>query len=372
MTLDIIIPHYKESEQVIEPLLTSINFQQGIDFNKINIILVNDGKDVILSDSFLNKFKNLNISYYIRDHAGVSATRNFGITTSKADYIMFCDSDDMFIRLDALWTILLIIKQMSPDIFIPNFIVEFQKNIANVADDTLMLNNSWLSAITYSSIKNTDNIDKLFIDSDKPPFNKFYQTIFLHGKVFKRNFLIDNNIYFPKDLHIAEDKYFLDLCYVCSNATLQFSSPFYLWKYNTNSVTRKAMANAPEMAPDLLFTKELIESAKLELTAFIERNKEQTAALRAFSLIYDFYLLLVGYPYEITENTIYYMQQLNELLYLNFDFFNNLLNKAPKELKYNIIAEVKENHKIQPGLQEDNLKKYSFDEWWKKIENLKK
>ena len=66
------------------------------------------------------------------------------------------------------------------------------------------------------------------------------------------------------------------------------------------------------------------------------------------------------------------MQQLNELLYLNFDFFNNLLNKVPKELKYNIIAEVKENHKIQPGLQEDNLKKCSFEEWWEKIENLKK
>ena len=59
MMLDIIIPHYKESEQVIEPLLTSINFQQGIDFSKINIILVNDGKDVILSDSFLMKLQRI-------------------------------------------------------------------------------------------------------------------------------------------------------------------------------------------------------------------------------------------------------------------------------------------------------------------------
>ena len=48
MLLDIIIPQYSEDEKIINNLLTSINIQKQIDFNDINITIVNDYSDIIL------------------------------------------------------------------------------------------------------------------------------------------------------------------------------------------------------------------------------------------------------------------------------------------------------------------------------------
>ena len=63
MLLDIIVPQYKEKEEDIKPLLDSINNQELVDFNNIKLTIVNDYSDVLLNEDFLNRFKNLNISY---------------------------------------------------------------------------------------------------------------------------------------------------------------------------------------------------------------------------------------------------------------------------------------------------------------------
>ena len=48
--LDIIIPQYSEDDNKIKPLLDSINNQINIDFNDINVTIVNDLSNVLLTD----------------------------------------------------------------------------------------------------------------------------------------------------------------------------------------------------------------------------------------------------------------------------------------------------------------------------------
>ena len=53
MKLQILIPQYKETEDIIKPMLDSIEVQQSINLNDIGVIIVNDGTDVHLDQHSL-------------------------------------------------------------------------------------------------------------------------------------------------------------------------------------------------------------------------------------------------------------------------------------------------------------------------------
>ena len=90
--LQILVPQYKETDEIIKPLLDSIEVQQNVDLiNDIGVIIVNDGTDVHLSQDFLKRY-SFPIEYYFNEHKGVSATRNACLDHATADYVMFCDN----------------------------------------------------------------------------------------------------------------------------------------------------------------------------------------------------------------------------------------------------------------------------------------
>ena len=205
MLLDIIIPQYKETEEKIKPLLDSINNQKDVDFDNIKLTIVNDYSDVILSNDFLNSFPNLDISYIRNDkNTGPGLARQKGIDNTNSDYIMFCDSDDELYDDKALFIITEFISVHEPNYLVTNIAVE--------------------------GINNT-----LIIKKGKKTFP------WMHGKVFKRKFLLDNEIRFSPNVRHLEDSYFTtclvgsinpdEICY------LDFTT--YLWKRNQESLTRK-------------------------------------------------------------------------------------------------------------------------------------
>ena len=61
--LDIIIPQYKEDDQVLDKLLSSINEQRNVDFNEIGIILINDCSNVKISKELIASYPKLRIDY---------------------------------------------------------------------------------------------------------------------------------------------------------------------------------------------------------------------------------------------------------------------------------------------------------------------
>ena len=76
MKLQILIPQYKETDEVVKPLLDSIAIQQNVDLkNEVGVIIANDGSDVLLSDELLGSYP-FDVTYIMAPHQGVSATRN--------------------------------------------------------------------------------------------------------------------------------------------------------------------------------------------------------------------------------------------------------------------------------------------------------
>ena len=63
MKLQILIPQYDETDEVIKPLLDSIEIQQNVNFDDIGVIIVNDGSEIHLTEEFLNHY-SYKIEYY--------------------------------------------------------------------------------------------------------------------------------------------------------------------------------------------------------------------------------------------------------------------------------------------------------------------
>ena len=61
----------------------------------------------------------------------------------------------------------------------------------------------------------------------------------VHGKLFRRQYLINNNIRFPDSMEFSGDMMFLWLAFSLTNSVKWIKKNFYLWKFNQNSVTRK-------------------------------------------------------------------------------------------------------------------------------------
>ena len=65
------------------------------------------------------------------------------------------------------------------------------------------------------------------------------ENTWLHGKIFKHDFLISNNITFHPDLRVHEDTYFLGVSVEYTKKVGFFNNISYIWKWDKNSITRR-------------------------------------------------------------------------------------------------------------------------------------
>lgn len=238
MKLQILVPQYKEDETVLKNLLNSIEVQQGIDLkNDIEVIIVNDGTDVHLSKKFFNKY-SFPITYHKDEHRGIAGTRNALLNYADADYIMFCDSDDMFASSVAIYSFF---------------------NSARQGDFDELVSYFYMESVTPSG-------DYLYGENQKliHPF--------IHGKVFRLQYLRDNNIRFNESVHYHEDVYFSFLAHSCANTIKMLPQYAYLWKYNVGSVTHQPNFSLINYHDSLnvigLVADELVARGKLEDARF--------------------------------------------------------------------------------------------------------
>lgn len=204
MTLDIIVPHYREPWETCEKLFDSIGMQRGLSLNNIRVLVVNDG-DCMLDRSLFEKYP-YRIEYLAKEHGGVSAARNYGLDHSDADYVMFCDIDDCFLSLYGLHLIFSAMQE-GFDLMVGNFIEE-----------------------TFDA---DGNISIVRHDRDMT---------FMHGKVYRRSFLVEHELRFDPAMTLHEDGYFNMLTFVTATRegkVKYVETPLYLWCWNDNSTVRR-------------------------------------------------------------------------------------------------------------------------------------
>ena len=204
MKLQLLVPHYKESASEIKPLLDSIAVQQSIDFNEIGVIIAYDGNEA--TDLPVEEWKKkypFSIEHLHLNHRGVSATRNAALDKATADYVMFCDADDMFCHMCGLYIIF---------------------NEIAIGFDTL-------TSCFIEESRHPETKQPLYINHD-------IDSTFVHGKVHRRQYLLNNNIRFNPKLTIHEDSFFNILAQNLTKNAKYCPHPFYLWKWRDSSVCR--------------------------------------------------------------------------------------------------------------------------------------
>lgn len=169
------------------------------------MLVVNDGMDIELPEEFAGGWP-WEIRQIWTEHAGISHARNFGLDHATADWIMFCDSDDAF------WT--------------TTSLQMFLKFCGR--EDKAMVTSGF-----YEEALQPDGRMAVLRHDGK-------DYIFIHGKMFKRQWLVDNHVRFCDKLTLHEDSYFVAMAnfLLSDNDKINLPEYLYLWQWNPKSVTR--------------------------------------------------------------------------------------------------------------------------------------
>lgn len=254
MNLNILVPHYHETADIIEPLLDSIAIQQSVDFKDVGVIIAYDGADAytLPVKDWRRKYP-FEIKHVHADKGGVSATRNAALDASMADYVMFCDADDMFCHVCGLY---ILFNEMA------------------IGFDTL-------TSLFIEETRHPETKDIIYINHDM-------DSTFVHGKVHRREYLIENNIRFNPKLTIHEDSYFNILARELApiDRAKYCATPFYLWKWRDESVCRHD--------PDYILKtyNNMLDSNDALVDQFTARGVEDKARFYIGFMIFDAYYTL--------------------------------------------------------------------------------
>ena len=308
--LDIIVTHYNEPWDVGKKFFYMLDLQRDVDFSQIKVTLVNDGHENKLPDKLFSH-RSYQVEQISIDHNGVSAARNAGIEHSTAEWLCFCDFDDMFADVYAL------------------------RNILNVlpADNFDIL---W--ADIYAENKGWDGKTRLFTRGEN--------LVFIHGKFYRRQFLITNGLRFDTALIFNEDSAFNSIANTIVDyhrtGKIETPAPIYIWTYRENSAT-----TSPENRPKALI-------------GLYERNKRVCKAFR-LRLPYKRYCAMIARTVMDTYYALNVPSLPNELKGMKEDFvaFYREHKDQYSAVDLKTLREIKEisRKEYQRGIEEEEARR---------------
>lgn len=186
--ISVIIPVYNTSKY-LKKCLDTLKFQT---YNNLEIICINDGSNdeslEILQD--LQKQDN-RITVYNQENHGSGYTRNKGLEYANGEYISFVDSDD-WVLLDLYEKFMnkISVHQSDIDIFMFNAAVYLEDQI-----DILS---------TFYIKEDIKNYEEHNVYTSKDINNLILKNMFVVNKIYRKDFLTDNNINFVEDKKNSE------------------------------------------------------------------------------------------------------------------------------------------------------------------------
>lgn len=206
--VSVIVPIYNVEKYLVDCIESIINQT----YKNLEIILVDDestdssGK---ICDEYAQKDERIKVIHKL--NGGLSSSRNAGLFMMTGEYVMFIDSDDMFMP-DSVEVMVNEIENKNADYVIGNYI------------------NCFENGKLYSSpIFNIDKY-KPFKLSIKDYKNSFYvMNSSVCNKIFRVSFLKNLNMKFVEGIP-AEDAVFTTHCFIKSNNVYYIPNIMYLYR----------------------------------------------------------------------------------------------------------------------------------------------
>lgn len=220
MLLSIIIPIYNV-RRYLKKCIESVIEQNSMNYE---LILIDDAS----TDNSLEIAKEYGNKYNVRIIAkernkGLSDTRNIGIREATGEYILFLDSDD-YIESTAVEVIQsVIINQKFPDIIYFGFY-----EAKDGSDNTVL-------KYGYKSGKNRKYTGVEFAKSELSKRTLYPAACF---GIYKRNFLIENNLFFKVGI-LHEDELWTPQVVLKAKTIFTSDYAYYHYIKRENSITTK-------------------------------------------------------------------------------------------------------------------------------------
>lgn len=200
--MSVIIPLYK-GRDTLGSTLHSVAMQSII--NETEIVIVNDFDGIDYSD-ILAKFNDLNIKYVTNpENRGCGGARNTGAREASADFILFADSDDQ------------LTNSLSLEIMYNRIVAEKADVLVSVFESEMRFKNG----VAIKQMKNA--------------------VTWCHGKVYRKQYLLDNNIFFDERLRINEDCLFHQLLFDSGAKVVEIPMTTLMWRDNPKSLTHESL-----------------------------------------------------------------------------------------------------------------------------------
>lgn len=216
----IIIPAYN-CGKYIDTCLESIKSQTFTDYE---IIIVNDNSTDttgINITKFIEQNPNIDISLaYNETNLGISATRNIGIKKSRGEFILFADADDYYCNNQAFENFN---SKLNPD----TDILIFGCNIQHLGHNDKKI------FPTINIIPNKEDSQPKHELSIFKPLKTVWQLC------CRRDFLLQNNIFFQEDVKLYEDIIFRQQAVAMSKSISTIDKIAYT--YNRRIVNAKSL-----------------------------------------------------------------------------------------------------------------------------------
>ncbi|QBH97933.1 glycosyltransferase [Limnobaculum zhutongyuii] len=217
----VIVPVYNV-EEYVSVCLESLAKQT---FKRIEVIIVDDGStdnSLSICNLFAEKYDFFHVFH--KNNEGQGIARNFGLSKALGNYISYVDSDDWVDEnlFNDIYTTLI----DNPDVDFINFGLDF---VSSEGKSLYKLNDWSQKYLEGDDIFTNAMLDREVLSS---PCNKIY----------KKCFLLENEIYFPH-IKINEDLLYSRIVAYHSSKTLFLDNVYYHALIRSNSTSRAMSIN---------------------------------------------------------------------------------------------------------------------------------
>ena len=227
----VIMPLYNNENYVIATL-DSLNNQTYQNFELIIVDDCSTDSSVKVIKDYLTKKCHLahrtRLYYTEVNSKSGGLPRNIGIGKAKGKYIIFIDSDDLFINtaLDDIHRIALKFPEAQ--------VIHIQKYFNGINEKCIKAKNCKI--VSGEPIKTKPT----YVTSDEASksIELLYYSKATLDYIIKRDFLIDNKLLFPTNLIVGEDGCFVNACMFYSDKTLVVPDiVYYVYRYRATSLS---------------------------------------------------------------------------------------------------------------------------------------
>ena len=228
-----IVAIYNIERELLEKCISSVVLNMGKDDE---VLLIDDGSTEGHVAKICRNYVNERVEYIYKPNGGISSTRNTGIKLAHGKYIAFIDGDDFITRGYSA-----IFNQISNE-------------------EILFLNYECCENGVSTIQKPNNDISRIKILNSVLNHNEFgsYFVGVIWNKLFSKEFLLKNNLFFNEDIRKDEDGIFIVECMLADPSIKYIDFRCYSYYINPNSVCHKFNPKINQIYIDALKARTLV------------------------------------------------------------------------------------------------------------------